>query len=405
MKKNFKVIALFIGLYIFSTGISWAAFSYVGGENNTSDVTSDLTGLQKIRSKIADIPKTESCPLNGEMFTKVESDIWNERRPMGVMIENHLDSRPQSGLSKADIVYEVVAEGGITRFLALFYCGASAEDVVIGPIRSARVYFINLISEYGDNPLYVHFGGANNICGNCPGGVKTPGTVNKKVLALEKLVNMGWRYSSGNALDGGANVPYPAIKRDQYRLGDEPAAWEHSAIGSTDSLFDLGIERGFGYKDSEGSAWNKNFTEWSFSDEKPISSPKASKISFEFWSNKADYDVEWQYDASTNTYKRFNGGKAHTDWEYDNEQLFAKNVVVQFVKEEGPLDSEYHMYYEVVGSGDAIFFQNGDVIEGTWEKEDQYSRTIFYDENNDEINFVKGKIWIELLPIGNTVNY
>lgn len=404
MKKNLKVIVLFLGIYILSTGVSWASFSLVGNKN-ISDITSDLTGLQNARSRIAEIPKTEVCPLNGEMFTKVEKEIWEERRPMGVMIENHLDSRPQSGLSRADIVYEVVAEGGITRFLALYYCGAAAEDVTIGPVRSTRVYFINLISEYGLNPLYVHFGGANNICGNCPGGVKTPGTVNKKVLALEKLVDMGWRYSNGNALDGGANVPYPAIKRDQYRLGDEPAAWEHSAIGSTDALFDLGLERGFGYEDSDGVSWNDDFVSWNFVDEKPLATPAASKISFEFWSNKSDYDVEWQYDAASNNYKRINGGKAHVDWEYDNSQLLAKNVVIQFVKEEGPLDSEYHMYYEVSGKGDAIFFMNGDVIEGSWSKKDQYSRTIFYGEDGEELNFVRGKIWIELLPIGNTVNY
>ena len=219
------------------------------------------------------------------MYTEAEKNIWDGRRPMGVMIENHVDARPQSGLSRADVVYEAVAEGGITRFLAVFYCGASAQDVTIGPIRSARVYFINWISEYGDKPLYVHFGGANNICTNqedpdCNAdGTKRKGKVDPRVMAIEKLIDMGWRSSTGNALDGGANAGAPAIVRNQYRLSDTPSAWEHSAIGSTDLLYDLGISRGF-----DGKGWDRTFEPWSFIDDQPVGKSDASKISFDFWS-------------------------------------------------------------------------------------------------------------------------
>jgi hypothetical protein len=159
-KKPTLIISL-LGLYLITAGISWVFFTYTKGSSSTNPEE-----LTSIRSKIAELPKTEECPINGGMFSTIERDIWEERRPMGVMIENHLDSRPQSGLSRADVIYEAVAEGGITRFLGIFYCGAAAEDVTIGPIRSARVYFVDWISEYGTDPLYVHFGGANNICSN-----------------------------------------------------------------------------------------------------------------------------------------------------------------------------------------------------------------------------------------------
>jgi hypothetical protein len=92
-------------------------------------------------------------------------------------------------------VYEVVAEGGITRFLSVFYCGVSAEDTKIAPIRSARVYLINWAAEYGKNPTFVHVGGANNICKNCPGGVKPAGDVSKEVDAFKMLDTLGWRGS------------------------------------------------------------------------------------------------------------------------------------------------------------------------------------------------------------------
>ncbi len=401
--KKFLTLIGFFGLYLMATGISWLVFSSLASE--TTATPKELTGLEAERARIAALPKTEECPLNGAKYTKIEREIWDKRSPMAVVIENHVDARPQSGISRADIVYEVVAEGGITRFLGIFYCAAAKEDVTLAPIRSARVYLIDWAAEYGEYPLFVHFGGANNICGNCPGGVKPKGTVAKEVMALEKLISMGWRHAKGNALDGGANVSYPAIKRDQYRLGDNPAAWEHSAVGSSDLLFNLGIERGFNGKTADGRMWYEDFISWRFEDEKAATTPTASKISFEFWSNKPDYNVEWKYDANSNSYLRFNGGKEHKDWEFDKPQLSAKNVVVIFVKEKGPVDQELHMFYQTIGRGKAIFFKNGEVIEGTWEKASQTSRTRFYDDNGKEISFVRGSIWIEALPEGNEIVY
>ncbi len=405
MKNLFKskkgtLILSFAGLYLVVAGVSWIVFSYTrAGAGVSSDE------LDSARSRIAELPKTEECILNGAMYSEVERDIWEGRRPMGVMIENHLDSRPQSGLSRADVVYEAVAEGGITRFLALYYCAAAAENVTIGPIRSARVYFIDWISEYGTEPLYVHFGGANNICTNkedpacLANGTKRKGTVDPRVMAIEKLIDMGWRHSKGNALDGGANAGAPAIVRDQYRLSETPAAWEHSAVGSTDLLFDLGVSRGF-----DGN-WDKGFTPWKFTNDSPAINSDITKIAFDFWSGKSDYTVEWQYDERTNSYLRLNGGQKHTDWEFDKPQLSTKNIAVMFVDEETDIDEEGHVYYETTGGGEAMVFNNGGVTEGTWEKDSQFDRTKFFDENGQEISFVRGTIWIEAVPTGNVVEY
>src|SRR3989344_1165750 len=263
--KKFMLFVSFFGIYLLATGTSWAIFSYLSGDGG-GQTTADLS---KGRGRIdPNLPKTEECPINGKMYSKPERDIWEKRRPMTAIIENHMEARPQSGLSYADVVYEAVAEGGITRFLAVFYCGASAQDIKIAPIRSIRVYFINWAAEYGEKPLLVHSGGANNICSNCPGGVKVRGDVAPEVDALKLLVKLSWRAPSGNAMDAGTNLGYPAVKRDQYRLG-EKAAWEHSYEGYTDKIFDEGAIRGFGYKNEEGEAWDENFTRWGFSDDKP----------------------------------------------------------------------------------------------------------------------------------------
>ena len=217
---------------------------------------------------------------------------------------------------------------------------------------------------------------------------------------LEKL---GWRHRYGNDFDGGTNIGYPIIVRNQFRLGEE-AAWEHSVEGYTDKIFEEGKERGFADKDEEGKPWDTSFIEWSFEDDDPLESPKASEISFEFWSNKPDYNVVWRYDAGGNKYLRFHGENKHIDLETE-EQLSAKNVVTMFVKEKGPVDKELHMFYTTIGEGKAIIFKNGDVVEGTWKKKTQFSRTRFYDDKGKEISFVRGPIWIEAVPAGNEIEY
>lgn len=397
--KKLMMLVSLMGLYLLSTGSSLALFSFLRAEPSVSPgVTKDS------RFKVdPNLPKTEECPINGKMFSKPEKEIWEGRRPATIMIENHADARPQSGLSFADIVYEAVAEGGITRFLSVFYCGASLMDVKVAPIRSVRVYFIDWASEYGKKPIFVHIGGANNICNNCPGGVKPSGQVAREVDAFRMLQTLGWRLPKGNDFDGGTNIGYPVIVRDQYRLG-EKAAWEHSVVGSTDKIFEEAEARGFGYKNENGKAWIDDFQKWRFTDDKPAGGDAVNEISFGFWSDKNDYDVAWKYDKENNLYKRINGGKEHIDQE-TKEQLSAKNIVIQFVKEKGPVDKEGHMVYTTTGEGKALVFQNGGVLEGTWKKASQSSRTRFFDKDGKEIAFVRGLIWIEEVPAGNDIKY
>ncbi len=398
--KRATLIASFVGLFLISTGISILVFSYL------SPGGASITGLGK-RSKInLNLPKTQECPINGMKFTKPEEDIWSERRPVVTMIENHADSRPQSGLSRADVVYEAVAEGGITRFMAVFYCGAAAEDVKVAPVRSVRIYFVNLTAGYGSFPIFLHQGGANNFCNTCPGGVKPRGQTDKTVDAYAALDKLGWRNGQhGNDMDGGFNIGFPVVERNQYRLSSTPVAWEHSVVADMDEVYKEAAKRGFNFKDSDGTPWTKGFRKWIFQDGKAEGSPEAGEISFKFWDNWTDYDVSWKYDSSKNIYLRFNGDKAHKDWEFDKPQLSASNVVIMFAKEKGPVDTEHHLYYEVIGKGDAIVFQNGKAIKGTWRKETQLDREVFYDTNGKEISFVRGPIWIEVVPAGNQINY
>ena len=389
--KKFTVVLMFAGLFLLVTGISLAAFTYfdkgTGPSTNGSPSATSRVNLS--------LPKTEVCPINGAKFTKEEAAIWDKRRPLAAMIENHIDSRPQSGLSKADMVYEAVAEGGITRFLAVFYCGASAADVRIGPVRSARVHFINWAVEFGGSPLYLHVGEANNICSTCPGGVKLYGTIDPRVNALALLEKIGWSNGTvGNDMNGETNLGYPAIQRDPERLPG--VAYEHTVMGFTDAIFDAGIKRGFGYTDSKGDAWNKTFVPWTFVDEKAVT-PTVTDIAITFADGMSDYNVEWKYDAANNQYLRFNGGKPHIDFDTKN-QLTAKNVVIQYAKMQDGIDQEHHVLYTVLGTGKATVFQNGTSIDGTWSKDSLTGRTKFMDAKGKEIGLVRGVSWIEVVP-------
>lgn len=330
---------------------------------------------------------TEECPMNGKLYSAAQKAKWEKRRVLGVMVENSLDARPQSGLNSSDVLYETVAEAGITRFLNIFYCD---DAKILGPVRSARIYFLNLIRGYGDHPLYAHVGGAN-----------TPGPAD----ALGTIRELGW--TGYNDMDQ-FNVPYPGYYRDYDRLPNR--ATEHTMYTGTDKLWKIAAEkRKLSNVDEDGKAWNEDWKPWKFTDE--ASEGKrgdVAKINYGFWSNhlSSDYTVQWDYDKAENIYKRINGGQPHLD-KNTNKQLEAKNVVVVFA-EELPANDGYpggHLLYDIIGSGEGLLFNNGQATEITWKKPKEEDMMRFYDKSGKEIALVRGKIWVSILRKENKVSY
>jgi len=381
-------------VFLISATIS---YSYFKNQNSNNFFLSPINQSQSILNEennqynpssvvVDNEPKTEECPLNGVLYSKSQREKWEKRRPLGIMIENHTESRPQSGLSFADIVYEVVAEGGITRFLAIYYC---QDANPVGPVRSARIYFIKILQEYGQYPLYAHVGGAN-----------TPGPAD----ALGEIVNLGW--ASYNDLNQ-FSVPFPYFWRDYERLPNR--ATEHTVYTSTIKLWQYAKEkRKLTNVDEKGVLWSKDFISWNFKDdEEKNKRGDNSKISFTFWDSfSSDYKVTWAYNKEKNLYERNNGGKPHLDKNTDK-VITAKNVIIVFAKE-SPANDGYpggHLLYKLIGSGDGIVFQDGKAIKISWRKDNEETRMKFFEKNGKEINFVRGPIWIEILPIGNEVSY
>lgn len=371
-------IILVVIIYLISAGTSYILFS---GSPINSNVVSTPTAGTKNKLVFNDaLPKTEPCPMNGTLYSKQQKDWWESHRPLGIMIENHQDARPQSGLSSADVIYEAVAEGGITRFLSIFYCQSGEE---VGPVRSARTYFLDFLSEYGASPLYVHVGGANQ---------------DGPADALSQIEDYGW--AGKNDLNQ-FSIGFPTFWRDYDRLG-HPAATEHTMYSTTEKLLQFAAtSRNLKVEDASGIAWTKGFIPYSFKEDASTSQrPLAQTIHLEFWTTDPNYAVDWTYDPTLNLYKRNNGGVAHID-RNNNKQLTTKNITVltmiQTHANDGYTDNE-HLLYKTKGTGRANIFMDGKQIAGTWRKDVRIARTLLFDSTGAPIKFDRGTIWFEILP-------
>lgn len=356
-------------LYGASVGISFFVFSQmaIGPKGPLSPAElKDETSPQFSGGDVA-------CPLSGAKYPGSQAEKWNSRRPLGVMLDNIVEARPQSGLSRADVIYEAVAEGGITRFMAVFLC-QDAGDVT--PVRSARTHFLMWLSEY--DGLYAHVGGA----GNDP-------TVNSKVRAMGQIQE--WKIKDLDQF----NTGFPTYWRGTDRFAP------HNVHTTSEKLWAKAKERGWEATDAQtGKRWDETFRKWVFKDELPREQrPASGSAVVNFWANQSDYAVTWKYDPDKNAYLRFHKDQAHVD-PLTGEQITAKNVVVQFVPEQGGLDKHAHIFYKLEGKGQALIFQDGNVTVATWQKPSRTARTVYLDDRGQEIKFNPGAILIQTVPQG-----
>ena len=387
MDQNKKNLLIGLVIYLATAVVSYFVFTNVlgggGGSVTTPIALPTKTGADQ-RVVFDDTqPKTQVCPLNGVKYSKQQESWWKQHRPLGVMIENSLDARPQSGISFADVVYEAVAEGGITRFLSVFYC---QDAGIVGPVRSARTYFLDFISEYADYPLYAHVGGAN-----------TSGPAD----ALGQIEEYGWQsYNDLNQF----SIGFPTYWRDYERLG-HTVATEHTMYSTTDKLWAIGKQRKLTNVDKDGNSWDQDFVEYQFKDESASPKTATQTISFNFWEGYNDYSVKWDYDAASNKYLRTNGGQPHKDKD-TGKQIGAKNLVILFMTERRANDGyegNLHMLYGTKGTGKAMVFMDGKETQATWSKKDRTSRLTLKDSQGQQVKFNRGLIWFEVLGVGSTV--
>lgn len=283
------------------------------------------------------------------------------RHPLAIMVENTSVVRPQAGLSQASIVYDAIAEGGITRYMAVF--GHSLPDKV-GPIRSARTVYIDFAEEFTPgSAYYAHVGGAPD--------------------ALAKI--SGDRVYDLNQFSVGAKA--------FQRFSKAGLATEHTMFGFPEKMYN--VAKDLGYKT------NSDFRSWMFKDDADIASRAESQsITIPFTS--ASFTVDYDYNKSENTYKRKIGGVTDKDANNGN-QISPKNVVVHYVKYE-TMDAKGRQKVGVIGEGKATVFRDGKMIEATWKKPSSPGRTIYYDKSTGkEIELNRGQTYVELVKHDSTI--
>jgi hypothetical protein len=396
MSKKNLLILLFT--YLASSLISFFTFSYFSKgaiaspeQQTVEDGETLLTGLLSIDPNE---PRDQACPLNGEFYSLTEKNAWETRRPLFVMIENSAEARPHSGLSRADVIFEAVAEGGVTRFGALFYCAAQNENIVIAPVRSARTYFVDWASGF-NLPLYVHVGGAN---------------LSGPTDALGQIADYGWR--GENDMDQ-FSIGYPTFVRNYNRIPNKTVETEHTMQTETEALWEVASERNWNNTTPErtvnrqliaAAPWQEAYEGWSFESEIPAPG-SISKIAYDFWSGYNQFSVEWNYDQNLDAYKRSNGGEEQYDLNND-EVIASSNVIVLFTVEKGPINELKHMLYTTVGRGKALIFKHGqEPIEANWSKATREAELQFTDVRGQAIELARGQIWISVLATGSEVVY
>jgi hypothetical protein len=297
-------------------------------------------------------PKPEPEPIYSNL-TGLEVDASvNERPVTAIMIENSTFARPQSGLLEAGVIHEAIAEGGITRFMALYQ---DTEPDYIGPVRSARKPWIQWLLGY--DATYAHAGGSPE--------------------AIQLIHQWGVK-------DLNSSSNFSAYWRIPERRSP------HNLYTSIPRLREVQRQHGFG---------KSQYTSLERKEEKPAETPTAREIHLDI--SRATYNVRYAYDKASNSYKRFMAGEPHTD-QRSGKQLTPK-VVVALVMTQGR--NGIYTTYETIGSGQVYIFQDGVVNEGRWHKSSNESQFTFTDANGNDLRLNRGQTWFTAIGGADRVTY
>ena len=254
----------------------------------------------------------------------------------------------------ANLVIESEAEGGITRYLAVFNTNQDIE--LIGPVRSARPYFVDWSQEF--SAVLAH-------CGGSPEALAR--------MAKENIIHINEFYNGD------------LFWRDKSM--SEP----HNIFTNSENL-EKYLEK---KKIQEG-----NFFSWLYKDDLDIANrPESHEIIVNYL--KSPYIVKWQYDKQNNSYLRYLGGVLQND--KDGKALSAKNIIIQYIKAE-EIDDELRLKMETIGEGEALICLDGECKGATWKNKNASSRTRFYIDDK-ETEFNAGKTWINVVRPGYELEY
>ena len=287
-------------------------------------------------------------------------DLDSKTRPYAVMIDNVGDAKPQSGLDKAYLTYEIIVEGGLTRLMAVF---KDVDVEEIGPVRSARHYFVDYALE--NDAIFVHHG-------RSPQALEEINEYNVDNLeGLYDPADMFWRDSSRSA--------------------------PHNSYTSTDGIKKAIEEEGY---EEESDDWLLlNYSVKAINLNKRENAEKADEVVIRF--SDSTYTT-MEYDSENKVYLRYENGRAHTD--RSGKQYTTKNIIVVRGVRNYTIDSSTsRQEIDNIGSGEGYFITNGYAVPITWEKDSTSSKTVYRYENGKEIKVNDGNTYIEIQPLNQEI--
>ena len=294
------------------------------------------------------------APLSG-----VEVKENTDSKPaFAVMLDNHPQARPQSGLNEADIIYEYKAEGQYTRYMAIFQ---NENPSVIGPVRSARPYFVNTASEY--NAIYCHWGGSE---------------AGYEQIKLDNVKDLDGIFLEGSTY---------------YRNKEVKKRAPHNGYTSYDLLMKASEDKNYLDEYTLGRKFSFDNTENLEKINKEMKNIKADNITFDFF--PGFYSVNFIYSPEDDSYTLSRNGETVTD-EKDGSDVKAKNIILEYAssKVTGP---KLTLTINHIGEGTGKLFTKGRVIDITWEKSDENSPTIYRTADGEEITLNPGLTFIEVM--------
>ncbi len=300
---------------------------------------------------------------DGEMRSYL-SGLWvpvevGMKRPYAYQFNNFKTVSNQWGISQADIVYECLVEGGITRLLGI---GENYTGDRIGSTRSARHYFVSIADEY--DAIYIHYGGTK--------------------YARSKIAELGV-----DELDGNANSGAIAFYRDKSIKAP------HNAFASLEGIQKAIKENGF--ETAYSTNYKPHFTFYE-TDTELLAGSDANKVNLDFSAYNSPY---FEYNKEDKLYYRYQFDAAHVD-SLTGEQLVFKNIIVQFVKE-WDIDKNHYQTMDLEDAeGSGFYITNGKGVPITWKKNEAGSWMRYYDESGAELSINPGKTYITLFPNNRT---
>lgn len=342
-KKLTIILSIVLGVLLIGGGA--AAYLLLNAPKETAPVAS----TKEVEPEPE--PVKYYSPLTGN---EVTNEAATQQAVTGIMIENSPSARPQSGVKDSGVVFEAIAEGGITRFLVLYQ---EQKPQLIGPVRSVREYYVDWVAAF--NASVAHVGGS--------------------AAALAELRNGTYR-----DIDQFFNASTYWRATDRYA--------PHNVYTSFENIDALNAAKGY---------TSSQFTGFTRKDSTASTAPNATSISVTVSSPL--YNSTYAYNATTNTYDRSLGGVAHTDRE--GGQISPRVVIAMRVTETTVMQDGYRESIQTIGSGEAYIFQDGTVQQVTWSKASKGDQISFTDAGGNDVPLARGQTWITAVPNGKAITW